>query len=83
MATLEMFREVALTPEAFVFSHEIDGSKPWLPDYSSHAFRALCRRAGLAGIRLHDLRHYVATRLLSSHHHYAVRGGLRHGIMTP
>ena len=57
--------EVALPPEGFVFSHEIDGSKPWLPDYSSHAFRALCRRAGLPGIRLHDLRHYVATRLLS------------------
>lgn len=57
--------EIELGDDAFVFSHEVDGSKPWLPHYSSRAFAHLCRRAGLQGIRLHDLRHYVATRLLA------------------
>lgn len=52
--------------DAFVFSDAPDGSVPWRPDSTSRAFRKLCARAGVAGIRLHDLRHYVATRLLAS-----------------
>ena len=51
---------------AFLFSHEVDGSSPWRPDSTTRAFSRLCWRAGLSGVRLHDLRHYVATRLLSS-----------------
>src|SRR5262249_30485187 len=34
------------------------------PDSITRAFRRTCRRAGLNGVRLHDLRHYVATQLL-------------------
>jgi integrase len=55
-----------ITPTSFVFSHEPDGSAPWRPDSTSRAFRALCAQAGVSGVRLHDLRHYVATRLLAS-----------------
>jgi len=51
---------------AFVFSSSIDGSRPWFPDSVSRRFRQLCDRAGLRGVRLHDLRHYVATRLLAN-----------------
>lgn len=29
-------------------------------------FRESCRKLGLPGVRLHDLRHYVATRLLTA-----------------
>lgn len=29
-------------------------------------FRRLCDSAGLEGVRLHDLRHYVATQLLAA-----------------
>lgn len=47
-------------------SHEIDGSEPWRPDSTTRAFQRLCRRAGLDSVRLHDLRHYGATRLLAS-----------------
>jgi integrase len=48
----------------FVFSHDVECEVPWRPDSTSRAFRSLCREAGVTGIRLHDLRHYVATRLL-------------------
>jgi integrase len=55
-----------LPESAFVFSHSLDGSSPWHPDSTTRAFRNLCARAGVKGVRLHDLRHYVATRLLAS-----------------
>jgi integrase len=55
-----------LDERAFVFSHEVDGSKPWHPDSASRGFARLCRKAGLSGVRLHDLRPYVATRLLAA-----------------
>jgi integrase len=55
-----------LSPDAFVFSETIDGSLPWRPDSTSRAFRSLCKKAGVKGVRLHDLRHYVATRLLTA-----------------
>jgi integrase len=56
----------SITRASFVFSHELDGSTPWRPDSTSRAFRMLCGEAGVSGVRLHDLRHYVATRLLAS-----------------
>ena len=52
--------------DPFVFSNSIDGSEPWRPDSTTRAFRSLCVKAGVPGVRLHDLRHYVATRLLTS-----------------
>jgi integrase len=55
-----------LDGSAFVFSHEPDGSRPWRPDVVTHAFGRLRDRAGLPNVRLHDLRHFVATRLLAS-----------------
>ncbi len=55
-----------VSPESFVFSHSVDGSAPWHPDSTSRAFRKTCVEAGITGVRLHDLRHYVATRLLSA-----------------
>lgn len=76
MATLQAHRERAveragaahavLAKSAFVFSNEIDSSVNWYPDSVSRAYQRVCRRVGLADVRLHDLRHYVATRLLSA-----------------
>lgn len=57
---------VELGADAFVFSGEADGSTPWRPDTTTRRFRYVCDRVGLGGVRLHDLRHYVATRLLSA-----------------
>ena len=50
---------------AFVFRSTVDGSAPWFPDSASRRFHRLCQQAGVPGVRLHDLRHYVATRLLA------------------
>ena len=55
-----------ISRRSFVFSHEVDASAPWRPDSTTRALRMLCEKAGVSGIRLHDLRHYVATRLLAS-----------------
>lgn len=55
-----------LAPDALLFSHAIDGSEPMLPDSVSRSFQRLCKKSGLSGVRLHDLRHYVATRMLTS-----------------
>jgi integrase len=52
--------------DAFVFSHDPDGSEPWRPDSTSRAFRVLRHEVGLDHVRLHDLRHFVATRLLAA-----------------
>ena len=46
----------------FVFCRT-DGS-PMLPDTVSHGFGKAARRAGLNGIRLHDLRHTHASLML-------------------
>jgi integrase len=52
--------------DAFVLSESPDGSAPLRPDAFSRSFQKACRRVGITGIRLHDLRHYVATQLLAS-----------------
>jgi integrase len=57
---------IVFRPDGFVFTHTVDGSTPWRPDSTTRAFRRLCARCGVTGVRLHDLRHYVATRLLSN-----------------
>lgn len=57
---------VELRPDALLFSHAIDASEPIFPDSVSRSFQRLCKKAGLSGVRLHDLRHYVATRMLTN-----------------
>ena len=49
-----------------MFSYEADCSEPWRPDSVSRRFGWVCDKVGLKGVRLHDLRHYVATRLISA-----------------
>lgn len=56
----------AITGDSYVFSRAVDGSVSWRPDATTRDFRVLCDKAGVTGVRLHDLRHYVATRLLAS-----------------
>ena len=57
---------VELTEDSFVFSNRPDCSESWYPDSVSRRFKRLCAEEGLAGVRLHDLRHFVATQLLSA-----------------
>lgn len=49
----------------FVFSAD-GGLKPWNVSWPTHAWTAACRRAGVAPFRLHDVRHFSATRLLAA-----------------
>lgn len=55
-----------LAVDGFVFAGDVVGRTPWFPDSASRRFRQACRRIDLHGVRLHDLRHYVATRLMSA-----------------
>ena len=59
------FFGVALDETGFVFTSDL-GCTPWFPDSVSRRFRRLARGVGLPGVRLHDLRHYVATRCLTA-----------------
>lgn len=49
-----------------MFSRSPDSSTPWPPNDITHAFIRLRDRLGLREVRLHDLRHFAATRLLGA-----------------
>lgn len=49
----------------WVFSHDA-GLSPWRGDYASHQWVRACRQVGVSGVRLHDVRHFVATTMLAS-----------------
>ena len=51
---------------SFVFTSTPDGAQPLHPDSITTGFRRLCDKAGLKGVRLHDLRHLHATQLLAA-----------------
>lgn len=56
-----------LASDGFVFSPAADGSAPWRPYHWTSAWRRLRDRIGIdPAVRLHDLRHFTATRLLDA-----------------
>jgi integrase len=56
-----------LLEDAYVFARDIEGRQPWRPDSGATGrFMKLRDAVGLPHVRLHDLRHYVATRLLDA-----------------
>lgn len=65
VAQVKLAVAAGLPSPLWVFSHNA-GVTPWRPDYATHQFVALRRRCGIEGVRLHDLRHYVATQLLAA-----------------
>lgn len=56
---------ITLRPDGFVFAQRPDGREPRWPDGISHRWRELADAHGLAGVRLHDLRHTMVTTLIS------------------
>jgi len=71
---------VTLPPDSFVFAAEVDGSRPIRPETWTRRFTRLRTEVGLPTVRLHDLRHFVATTLLASGTDLAtVAGRLGHG----
>lgn len=55
---------VTMSRDPWMFSAYPDCSLPWYPDSASHLWTKACGKAGVEGIRLHDLRHFQATMLL-------------------
>ncbi|MGH2961119.1 MAG: tyrosine-type recombinase/integrase [Solirubrobacterales bacterium] len=56
---------VSLAADAYVFARDPEGREPWRPDSGATGrFMRLRDQLGLPRVRLHDLRHYVATHLL-------------------
>jgi integrase len=53
-------------PDCYAFTRSVDGIKPWVPNEVTKVFIQLRDRVGLTGVRLHDLRHFAATRLLAA-----------------
>ena len=64
MQTRAAIAGVTVAADGYVFSHAVDGSKPWRPDNVSTKWNRMRPRLGLDGVRLHDLRHLQATTLL-------------------
>ncbi len=56
--------QLPFNEDGYVFT-TADGSDPLHPDTITSGFGRIQKRAGLEGIRLHDLRHLHATRLLA------------------
>lgn len=48
----------------FVFATDVVGREPMNPERVSRGFAAARKRAGVEGVRLHDIRRYVASQLL-------------------
>ena len=49
--------------DAYLFSDDPTGGRPWHPDAVTSTFRRIARKAGVTGVRLHDLCHYHGTML--------------------
>jgi integrase len=66
---VERVREVAgqpLADTAYVFSHAARCDKPWRPETVSSRWDTVRGWVGLDHVRLHDLRHFQATKLLQA-----------------
>jgi integrase len=65
-ARLAKLAEAHLTGDSFIFSAEPGGATPPPPDSMAKRFQKLRDSLGLGRIRLHDLRHFTATRLIAA-----------------
>ena len=57
---------VGLDIHSFVFSREPGGAIPWRPDHVTKRFAIIRDSLNYRGVRLHDLRHFAATRLIAA-----------------
>jgi integrase len=55
--------ETTRPADAFFFSDEADGSKPWKPDFATAAFSRARERAGVKALKLKDVRHLLGSTL--------------------
>lgn len=67
--TDQLERAVAAGLPAPVWVLSLDaGVTPWRPDFATRRFEKLRTRCDVTGVRLHDLRHFVATEMLAAGH---------------
>lgn len=72
--------DVEMVADPFVFSLRMDGSGPPEPDLFTAAWEKVRVTVGLPHVRLHDLRHFVATQALAAGFDVrTVAGQLGHG----
>jgi len=57
---------ISLVDSAYVFACSPDGAEPCSPNDVTKEFIRLRKQLGLDGVRLHDLRHFAATRMLAA-----------------
>ncbi len=77
---LEKWFAARSATDGFVFAVQPDGSRPVRPDHLDASLLRLRDGLGLDRVRLHDLRHFVATTLLAAGVDLAtVAGRLGHG----
>ena len=55
-----------VTGDSYVFTLDPGGAVPFTPDHATKTFQRLRKQVGLDSTRLHDLRHFAATRLLAA-----------------
>jgi len=55
-----------LAPDAFVFSPFVEATVPYRPDNVTSFFIRVRDEVGAPNVRLHDLRHFTATQLISA-----------------
>jgi integrase len=55
-----------LTSAELIFAADALAKLPWRPSLVTRRWRLLCDEAGIGHMRIHDLRHFVATELLSA-----------------
>ena len=55
-----------IAESTFVFSRDADGERPWAPNDVTKRFIETRNGLGLNHVRLHDLRHFAATRMLDA-----------------
>lgn len=60
----EAAREALLPSPVYIFSHDA-GVTPWRPHYVTLAFSRMAEELGMPDVRLHDLRHFMATQMLA------------------
>jgi len=61
----QLARRARLPAPVWVFSHDA-GVTPWRPEFVSQRFRRLRKDVGATDVRLHDLRHFMASQLLAA-----------------
>jgi integrase len=56
----------AVDPDDQIFTGDPQARRPWRPELATRRWERLRARSGLGHMRIHDLRHFVATQLLTA-----------------